>query len=207
MQEEQQHHPKGGGGRQHHPKGGGRESSTTQGGEEKARQTTQESKQHTKEGCECDTTQSSTPKMERRGKTAPPKKKTANHHFTFIHLIFRYSNVVEFDICVCSIFTTRREVGDTQLPSLLPPSPSLSRPPHDPPRPRLSVGNVGRASPCQDLPYVGACVRSKLASRFLGLCRCAVVQGHNTDVNDRRCAGGFVCVRGRCLGIGRSQSF
>ena len=31
------------------------------------------------------------------------------------------------------------------------------------------------------------------------------VPGYNTDVSDRRCAGGFVRVRGRCLGAVGSQ--
>ena len=34
-------------------------------------------------------------------------------------------------------------------------------------------------------------MRLKLASGFLWLCRCALVQGYNTGVNDRRCADGF----------------
>ena len=50
-------------------------------------------------------------------------------------------------------------------------------------------------------------MRPKLASGFFGLCRCTVVQAHNTDVNDRRCAEGFERERGRCLGAVGSQSF
>ena len=50
-----------------------------------------------------------------------------------------------------------------------------------------------------------ACGRRKPVG-FPGLCRCTMVQGYNTDVNDRRCAGGFVRVRGRCLGAVGSQS-
>ena len=54
---------------------------------------------------------------------------------------------------------------------------------------RPEVGDVGRASPCQDCALFGACVRSKLACGSLRLCRCAVVGGYNTDVHGRRCAG------------------
>ena len=43
-------------------------------------------------------------------------------------------------------------------------------PPDDPAR-----RDVGRASSCQACPLCGACVRSKLACGFLGLCRCTVV--------------------------------
>ena len=56
------------------------------------------------------------------------------------------------------------------------------------------VGDIGR------LHAKNACgarfARSKLATGFLRLCRCTVV---NTHVNGRRCADGFVRVRGRCM--------
>ena len=41
---------------------------------------------------------------------------------------------------------------------------------------------------------------------FLGLCWWTAVQGYNTNVNDRRCAGRFVRVRERCLGAVGSHS-
>ena len=47
-----------------------------------------------------------------------------------------------------------------------------TRPLDDPTRPE--VGDIGRASPCQDCPLCGASVRS-LACGSLGLCRCLVV--------------------------------
>ena len=40
-------------------------------------------------------------------------------------------------------------------------------------------------------------------SFFFKLC----IRKKNTDDNDHRCAGGFLCVRGRCQGAVGSQSF
>ena len=41
------------------------------------------------------------------------------------------------------------------------------------------------------LPFVRGSRAVKACEWFLWLCRCALVQGYNTGVNDRRCADGF----------------
>ena len=65
---------------------------------------------------------------------------------------------------------------------------------------RHEVGDIGRASPCQDCPVCGAYVQSKLVCGFSG---CVGARWSE----DRRYAGGIVRVRGRCLGAVGSQSF
>ena len=86
IEEAQHEHPKGSEGVEAPPlqRRTGAEHSTTQ----------KEKQHHTKQGCECNTAQSSTAKMVRRETAAPPRRRRPNHHssffFTFLLLTFFY---------------------------------------------------------------------------------------------------------------------
>ena len=64
---------------------------------------------------------------------------------------------------------------------------------------RCLVGDIGCRLRSQMCYVCDISVWSKRARGSVGLLRYMVVWGYNADVNSRRCVGGFVRVRGRCL--------
>ena len=67
-------------------------------------------------------------------------------------------------------------------------------------------GHIGRASPCEDRPLNGVCVRSKFACGIVGAVSVHGVSGNNADFKGGSCAGGFVRVRWRSLVVAGSQT-
>ena len=67
-------------------------------------------------------------------------------------------------------------------------------------------GHIGRASPCEDRPLNGVCVRSKFSCGIVGAVSVHGVSGNNADFQGGSCAGGFVRVRWRCLVVAGSQT-